>query len=216
MNDSAAMPLSSRATDALERAEKLLLLSDICPYLDLKMLRPVSDPVFRARFRALFVRYYGMNTAGLTDAFRDRFFATLFDGPVIVDGEPAFEAILTELHAIPRRQGDQAMPFSFVSKLVAMHDENSPIVDRHVLSFFGLSMPATTHPVAERIRRFRVLLGNIRSSYIVWASEPRIEHMLDRLRARDRRLGQCHVVRLLDFLVWKVGNEKLLENGGHA
>src|SRR5579862_7161675 len=43
------------------------------------------------------------------------------------------------------------MQFSFVSKLVAMHRESSPIYDRHVLAFFAKKAPAKSVPNEDRI-----------------------------------------------------------------
>jgi hypothetical protein len=34
--------------------------------------------------------------------------------------------------------------------------------------------------------------------------------IVEKLKGRDRRLAQCDVVRILDFLVWKAGNQKLI------
>lgn len=136
------MELTQRHIDALNEAETLMFHRDFCPYLELKELFTDRSDLGRHRFRLLFTDYYGLNVAGLTDVFIDHFFNILFTGTVIVDGQPDFSAIFSELCSIPRRKGDSATQFSFVSKLVAMYRESSPIYDKHVLAFFGKKVPA--------------------------------------------------------------------------
>lgn len=205
-----AMPLESKHIDAFERAERLLFHFDFCPYFELRKLFPDATDEGRARFRALFRRYYTMNTGGLTDEFIDRYFAIMFNGTIFVDGRPEYESILNDLSAIRRRKGDFAMPFSFVSKLIAMHDDRQPIYDRHVRSFFGVQLPAASMERKTRVEWFVKLLSDVRRSYENWSIDPRMARVLDRLRKRDPQLAACSVVRQLDFLVWKIGNEKLL------
>lgn len=99
---------------------------------------------------------------------------------------------------------------SFVSKLVAMRCEQSPIYDRHVLAFFGEKPPSPAVAKAARIEWFVGFLKRVGYDYARWASDERIQPILTCFKARDPRLEGCHVVRLMDFLVWKVGNQKLL------
>jgi hypothetical protein len=205
------MYLTPRHIEALDKAETLIAPSDFSPYLELKALLPDPSPPARDRFRRRFASFYGLNRGGLTNEFKDRFFEILFDGKVIVEGRPDFASILTELSRIKRRKGDLAMPFSFVSKLVAMHLESSPIYDRHVRAFFGKAAPPASVENDERIKWYLAFLGEVGRSYTAWAGDPQVRPILERLIARDDGLKSCHVVRLLDFLVWKVGNRKLLK-----
>ena len=152
-----------------------------------------------------------MNVAGLTDAFKDRFFDILFDGSAIVNGKPDFALVLNELSCIQRKKGDYALPLSFVSKLVAMHREASPIYDKHVLAFFGKVAPLPSKPKQERIAWFVGFLEEVAGDYISWSRDQRVASIIERLKTRDKRLTDCDIVRLMDFLVWKVGNQKLLE-----
>jgi hypothetical protein len=65
----------------------LIQRQDFSPYLELKALVPKSGTDDRLRFRKLFTSYYGLNTGGLTDAFKDRYFEILFGGNVLLDGQ---------------------------------------------------------------------------------------------------------------------------------
>jgi hypothetical protein len=147
---------------------------------------------------------------GLTDRFKERFFQILFGDAVIVNGNPNFQTILNELSLIERKKGDYAMPFSFVSKLVAIHRETSPIYDRHVLAFFGKKAPAVSVPKDDRISWYMDFLRQAAVDYATWAADARIALILDNFKQRDQGLIKCDVIRLMDFLIWKVGNQKLL------
>jgi hypothetical protein len=210
LDETIVMPLQDRHIAALAEAETLLFHFEFCPYFELKSLFADSSPSARDRFCSLFKRFYSLNSAGLTQDFMTRFFEILYEGPAIVDGRPDFATILKELSTIKRHQGDYAMPFSFVSKLVAMHDEASAIYDRHVLSFFGRAVPPASIEKGKRIEWFIGLLSHISRSYSAWANDPRIMPVLKRLQERDAKLTELHPVRLMDFLVWKVGSAKLL------
>jgi hypothetical protein len=210
INSNDIMEHEQRHIDALNETETLMFHSDFCPYLELKELLTDSTALARRRFRLLFTNYYRLNVGGLTDVFVNRFFEILFTPNVIVDGLLVFSAIFNELCSIPRKKGDCATQFSFVSKLVAMHRESSPIYDRHVLAFFVKKAPAKSVPNEDRIAWFVGFLRDVAKDYATWAQDVRVIPIIERLKRRDHRLAQCDVVRQLDFLVWKVGNQKLL------
>jgi len=203
------MQLEQRHIDALGRAETLMFHSDFCPYLELKELLADGTPQARSQFRILFTSFYGLNAAGLTDNFRDRYFDILFGVSVEGDGEPNAAAIVERLYDIRNRQGQRTLQFSFVSKLVSIHREGRPIYDRHVLKFFHRRDPAERKK-SDRISWYVGFLNDVAANYGAWAQDVRVIPIVDRLKARDERLAGCHVVRLMDFLVWKVGNRKLL------
>ena len=204
------MLLQPEHIEALEQAEVLMFHSDFCPYLELKEIFREGTPQASKRFRILFTNYYGLNVGGLTDAFKDKYFEILFDSDLVVDDKPDYSSILTTLRKIPRKKGDYVLHLSFVSKLVAIHRESSPIYDRYVLKFFNAKTPATSISQEKRIEWYVKFLNDVANDYAKWANDQRIIPILERLKARDSRLGQCDVVRLMDFLVWKVGNQKLL------
>lgn len=205
-----SIQLESKHIAALDMAERIMFHSDFCPYLELKGLLPDPSPEARRRFRTLFTRFYGFNVAGLTEEFNDKFFEILHDGNVFLNEQPDFLGILNQLSGIKRKKGDYAMPFSFVSKLAAMHCESSPIYDRHVLTFFREKAPAASFEKAARIRWYLDFLEYVARNYETWANDSRVAEILDRLKCRDRGLVNCHVVRLMDLLVWKVGSQRLL------
>ncbi len=196
----------------LDKAETLMFHCDFCPYLELKAMLAAGKPFDKVRFQILFHDYYGLGIGGLTPEFEEKFFEILFGGNVIVNGQPDYEGILFALYKIPRKKGDYALPLSFVSKLVAIHREDRPIYDSRVLEFFNAKAPLSIKNTDPQLRIdwYVKFLNEVAADYAAWAQNPSVAPILSRLKARDPRLGQCHTVRLMDFLVWKVGNQKLL------
>lgn len=205
------MDLEQRHIDALDKAETLIFHCDFCPYLELKEMLPVSTDQDKKRFQLLFSNFYDMGTRkGISKEFIHRFFEILFTGEVFSNGEPDFARILIELYGFPGKRGP-SMQFSFVSKLVAMHRESSPIYDSRVLEFFNEAPPNTSVDQQKRITWFVSFLKRVSDSYADWAQDERVMPIIS-LKARDKRLAQCHVNRILDLLVWKAINQKLLVN----
>src|SRR5581483_4292757 len=137
----------------------------------------------------------------LTDEWLDRYFELLFAFDRL-RAEP-YHDLLLELYQLPRRKGDQSLQFSFVSKLVAFHDERQPLYDSNVGSFFGLG-PPEVGPIEFRISGFVDNLKEIARRYCNWCEHEEFAAILDDVRARHPGLAACHSVRLCDFLVHKV------------
>ena len=204
------MELEQKHIEALNQAEATMFHWDFCPYLELKEILTISTTEAQRRFRLLFSDYYGLDLAGLSDHFKDEYFKILLAGNVLIPGESDFATILKKLYCILRKQGDHALQLSFVSKLVAIHCEASPIYDRRIQEFFHEYDPGASVDQDDRIRWFIDFLQRVSVSYTAWAGDARVIPIMDRLKKRDARLAACHPVRLMDFLVWKVGSLQLL------
>lgn len=211
------MQLEQHHIDALKHAGEIMRGRDFLPYLKLKELKSSGYNESHhdgKEFRSLFKRYYGLNVGGLTDDFKNRYFEILFSNQVVGNSESKesqFNSILKELNQYENKRGYFTLPLSFVSKLIGIHQENSPIYDRHVRTFFGVKAPAASINDDIRIEWFVKFLDEVRSSYEEWATHDEVKVILNRMKERDSRLKECNEIRLLDFLVWKVGNGKLLE-----
>ncbi len=200
------MSLSEIQLSLLHQASRKLTRVDLAPYVRLRWLLPVKTDEARAEFRKVFAQFYRLGGAGLTEAWKDRYFQLLFDfKPGEVDPHAR---LLRDLYKYPRAKGDQALEFSFVSKLVATHDESQPIYDSHVRAFFGLE-PVGPGPVKERIQEFRGIVATVRKSYAGWVADPRFPPLLKTLVDTEPELAHSHPRRLCDMLVWTVGGKHL-------
>ena len=204
--DPMSTQLTQEKVDALKEAETLFFHCDFCPYLELKELLRANTPAAQERFSPMFWKYYVFNPARLPKEFKKQYFTMLF-GRLGIEGEKVnFHKILTRLYEIPPRK----LHFSFASKLAAIHLESSPLYDKHVAAFFGENATGAGKGNEERINWFEGFLAQVQASYEDWAADARVTPLLEKFKSRDPRLQACHVVRLMDFLVWKVGNQKLL------
>jgi hypothetical protein len=114
---------------------------------------------------------------------------------------------LEKLLPIERIKGDKALQFSFVSKLVAIHDEQQPIFDRYIGFFFGIGPPSLMLLPEFRIMGFLQNLAEIRRRYEAWSKDKMFTEVLCDLRRKIPDLADCHEVRICDFLVWSVGKK---------
>ncbi len=200
MNVNDLVPLLKKATKAIEERH-------IEPYAWLRDFVAGGCNGDREKFRRKFSKYYGLYTGGVTDEFRSKFFEILFFCELCNADDP-YIPILTELSRIKTHKKSYMLPVSFVSKLVAIHDESRPLFDRHVSDFFGIGCPRTGD-FLMRARGFVANLDVIRSRYLEWGKEGRVAEVLSEFRGRYPMLADTHDVRLCDFLVWVIGNRKL-------
>ena len=191
--------------DRLAKACKKIQEQNVVPYVQLRTW--LADSSKRGDFERLFNRYYGLNAGGLTDKWKTRYFEILFSLDVSTTADP-HTPILKDLYGYKRKKGDQVLAFSFVSKLVAIHDESRPLYDKHVSAFFGISPPKTgTNDF--RIAGFLRNLDMIQTTYLEWSKDHDFIDVLNQMRQTYPCIASCHNGRLSDFLVWAVGHYKI-------
>lgn len=188
-------------------AVSYLRRKDVETYLGLKALLREKPKGYKTQFRSTFSKYYGLNAGGVTDNFKDIYFEELFSYQ-LNENAPPYADLLTRLHKILRRNGTYGLPSSFVSKLIAIHEESWPIFDKHVSNFFGLSVP-TLGSLEMRIDIFVGHMRYLRAVYNQMAMDSEIANILNQLIAKHSELGECHASRQIDFLVWTIGRYKL-------
>lgn len=187
----------------LAKAAKKIKSRGFNEYFELKRLSQKTDPSSRRELQTRFANYYRLHIGGLTNAFKRRYLELLLTCKPRGKRDP-YTSLLLELYRFPRRKGDRALQVSFVSKLVAFHDESRPLYDVHVKNFFGFS-PPSVGPIEFRIAGFVANLQNIQSQYESWAANPRFSKIMQPLFKKNPLLQKCHPTRLCDFLVWTVG-----------
>lgn len=194
--------------DLVSRGAAHIMESEVAPYFALRAMLSRNEAHERPLFRKQFTTFYGLNAAGVTDTFKTRYFELLFGLKLDPRVPPPYEALLLDLHRIKRRKGDNVLAASFVSKLVAMHDESRPLFDRHVSHFFGVDVPSAG-PLEFRIAGFVANLDAIRGHYLAWSKRKEFLSVVASLRERIPCLTSCHDVRICDFLVWTVGRRRI-------
>jgi hypothetical protein len=190
--------------ELLAKAAKQIKPTDFAEYFELKRLVRSRDPKIRKDFQRRFANYYRLHVGGLTAAFKRRYL-TLLVGHKSRGKKDPYTPLLLELYRFRRRKGDRVIHASFVSKLVAMHDESRPLFDKFVSRFFGLTVPSVGS-VEFRIAGFVSNLERIGDTYKSWAKDRRFCRIVKTLFRKHPQLKTCHPSRVCDFLVWKVGD----------
>lgn len=121
--------LNDSLFELLSRVSNHLTAEDLAPYFTLRRLLRTKPIGFESQFKSIFVQHYGLNAGGLTSEFKELFFKLLFDLDVQMCVDPYTQNLRT-LYSIPRHTKDQALQCSFVSKMVAIHDDSRPIYDK--------------------------------------------------------------------------------------
>lgn len=204
---------SQKQITALTKALKDDKLKNItASYLDLKEMR--ANPECE-EFRNRFMNFYGMNKYRQESEFLNIFFGSSLNITVGPYDEEKNEEIVRNLLKVKIKQKKQILHFSFVSKLVNLYDESMPIYDTHVCYFFERGLYKSTsnkdRRIEAEIRSYKKLLLDIRETYQKSAEIPEVKDILKELEKIDERLKVCNLVRLLDFLVYTVGVNSLLD-----
>lgn len=197
------MNISGHHWSLLAKAARKRRKDDFKEYFELKDLLAEKSPKAKQEFRKLFSQWYRLNNAGVTEAFKARYFELLFEaGPH--GKEDPYSEILLNLYRFKRRRGDRSLQCSFASKLVGIHDESWPIYDKYVREFFGMGVPAAGS-IAFRAAGFASNMRLIKQRYQEWCACPQFNGTVEPLYEKNPGLRACHPHRALDVLVWTVG-----------
>ena len=191
----------------LDQAARQLIKSDVSPYVKLRQFVLGGMSGDAKEFKHRFSNYYGLNYAGLTPQFKETYFRILFAHRPHTEDDP-YTPILRCLYDIQTFKRTNIVAASFVSKLVAIHDETRPLYDSRVEAFFGIGVPVSKLP-EFRIAGFVQNLCVIRSRYEVWQRSPEIARIIERARHTMPQLADTHPNRICDFLVWHAAPKKV-------
>jgi len=175
----------------------------ISPYIRIKeMLKNINNEN-KSTFEKTFRKYYGMNSAGLSDEFFQAFFSILYTAKHNGDF-PSGRVILEKLYTIKRKKGDKSMQYSFVSKLLNALDEDHPIIDKYVKKFLQIE-PPPKNKKENQLQWYEETIFKIKQEYGELIQNGIINKCFEML---DRRLPQfknIYPLRKLDFLIYSAG-----------
>ena len=178
------------------------------------LLKEPGNVEIRKQFEENYSKFYHLNSRIVGQEFIDPYFQELFLLDLNTLADP-YQKLLLTLKLSSRRR--VCMQFSFVSKLVATHDDSKAIYDSNVRRFLaklpGLSLsipPSTDRPHNDevRIRRYIEVLKEIQKEYESW--EPEFDEICTPLLERIPKLKDCHRNKVWDFLVWTAGRKSVM------
>jgi hypothetical protein len=154
-------------------------------------------------FQKTFKSFYGLNTAGLTEEFCERYFNIMENSKTSI---VAVEDIVSDLYTIKRKKGDHSIQFSFATKLINTLNCEYPIYDSKVRVLFGLKN------LQGQYKDCKTALGNYNAqhNYIKTTIAKIIENNMlhaviqkfDNMFSFARSIS---IVKKIDFIFWEAG-----------
>ncbi len=105
---------------------------------------------------------------------------------------------------------------SFASKMAATLDPNLPIIDRHVLSYIGRTLPPVRKRKSarenkknqeERVRMVTALHKEMELGFNAFLKTPTGRYLVTRFR-REHPDSTISEMKMLDFVLWQSGGKK--------
>lgn len=163
-----------------------------------------SDATRDSVFQFVFRSFYRVDNAGLTDAFKERYFQILEQTRHVAD--PDIRQLTLALYEIPNRRGLNSLQFSFVTKLANTINSEIPVYDSEVAAMYGFSPPQPSKTVDLRLDELCEFHQYLREDYNritrVGALAPAIGELES---AYGDALEGIGPTKTIDFLLWAAG-----------
>lgn len=139
--------------------------------------------------------FYRLNTAGLSDEQKQRYFELLSNK---VD---RLETILDELYKMPTRKNLHSIQFSFATKLLHTLDADQPIYDSNVGKMFNLKVAGSNKE--QKIRSRLEIYNFLKNAYRSLLSDSRIMSLISEFREEfGYDEDDMSDTKVLDFIIW--------------
>ena len=167
-----------------------------------------SDVTINYKFQYAYRKFYGMDHAGFNDDFINKYFKLIekFRNNTVLDSELVF----IDLHRIKNFEDNDALLFSFATKLMCTIDDSIPIYDKEVCTIFSFTEPMDVD-FAMVIDIFtdqqEILQGHFNKII-----ESNLLPVTIRMFDEKFKENNFSMVKKLDFIFWSFGKLKLLEN----
>jgi len=144
-------------------------------------------------------RFWQMSSfKGLSSQFYQTYFNLLNPAKPI----PTLRSVCETLYQIPRAQGDQALQFSFATKLRHMLNRELPIYDGRVASFYLFEEPSIKIPLRQRINGFIVFNNAVSREYRRLLISGVLAQPIDGFKKRFSKSPQHTDVKIIDWLIY--------------
>lgn len=168
-----------------------------------KTYDPAQDELFQFVFRS----FYRLDSAGLTAAFKKRFFELMSSARL--EGRADVGAITTELRDYPNLKGQQSLQFSFATKLAATISPHLPIYDSEVASIFGFRAPHHNKMFEARLDANLSFYSKLQTIYGRIIEDDSLRLVRTQFRSKfGCAESEVSEHKALDFIIWAAGKQK--------
>ncbi|MDP2668486.1 MAG: hypothetical protein Q8P07_01480 [bacterium] len=149
-------------------------------------------------FQFVFRSYYLLDSAGLGEKVKKRYFELL------ADKQTDLEKVLVELYQIETLRKRKTIQFSFATKLLHTIDNNNPIFDSKVARVIHRNVSGTTRDA--RVASCIEIYTYMKRLYPDLIKEERIKKVIEKFRTKfNVTSDKMPDIKILDFLIWSLG-----------
>ena len=154
-------------------------------------------------FQFCFRSFYGLDSAGLTEDFKNHYFKLLVNitpNDTILDD---LKKIVNELYEIKNLKGSSSLQISFATKLLHTVDNSFPIYDSKVVALMGFKNPPHYLTKDVRLEKFVAQIEELRAFYNILSNQENVIKKFD-----ERFKTVISKEKKLDFILWSAGKLK--------
>lgn len=172
-----------------------------------------DNPSIRPVFKIVYSSFYQLNSVGLTNQWKEKYFGILFTPSLILSAakpEDALEKVLVYLSQISENKIDSRVQFSFATKLLHTLNTNLPIYDslirrESVLDLPNFNSETTGERIKSRVEIYKILLQD----YEILLEDNRVKELILEFK-RYFISHEMSDTKALDFLLWGLGKLDLV------
>ena len=152
-------------------------------------------------FQFVFISYYKLDNAGLSDEIKRCFFELL------AQKQTNLELILSKLYEIPTLKGVNTIQFSFATKLLHTIDNDKPLFDSNVEKSTNIKLRGSDKDT--KIRSRIEAYDSLEKLYAKLKEDDKTKKLISKFRLKfkvnDEKIFDTKV---LDFIMWSLGRPK--------
>jgi len=156
-----------------------------------------SDVSVNTRFQHAYRKFHGMDHVGFNEDFTGKYFKLLekYRNHIVIDSEKVF----IDLDRIKNFEDNDALLFSFATKLMCTIDDSIPIYDKEVCVDFAMVIDI----LMDQFEILQAHFNEIVESNLLPVS----------IRLFDEKFkgNNLSLIKKLDFIFWSFGRLKILE-----
>ena len=166
-----------------------------------------SDVSVNTKFQHAYRIFHGMDHVGFNEDFTSKYFKLLekYRNHIVLDSEKVF----IDLDRIKNFEDNDALLFSFATKLMCTIDDSIPIYDKEVCDAFSFTEPIDVDfamVIDILMDQFEILQAHFNEII-----ESNLLPVSIRLFDEKFKGNKLSLIKKLDFIFWSFGRLKILE-----